>query len=216
MDSSSQLHRRRRLLYLARHGRTALNASGVLRGRLDPDLDAVGRQEARRLGDALASSGITTVVSSPLSRAVQTAEAIASPLGITVRVDPRLVDRDYGRWAGSSIEEIEAEWGSVDDAPGVEPATEVRARGLEVLEELRREDRATCVVVSHDALNRAVLCALEPSLCEPDRVAQPTGCANVLTWAGGSWTVLAAGLLPGGATLGLAETAARMRRWERD
>ncbi|HTX63789.1 MAG TPA: histidine phosphatase family protein, partial [Acidimicrobiales bacterium] len=186
----------KRLLFLVRHGRTDLNASGVLRGHLDPGLDGIGRSEARRLGDALGTSGVRVVVSSPLSRAVQTAEAVASPLGITVRVDPRLVDRDYGRWAGRPLEDIEAEWGSVDDAPGVEPVTEVRARGLDALEELGRTECESCVAVSHDAVNRAILGALDPSLCDSDRVVQPTGCANVLAWSGGSWRVLAAGLLP--------------------
>ena len=183
-------------LYLARHGRTALNARGQLRGRLDPDLDAVGHVEALLLGDALARSDATVVRSSPLRRALQTAEAIASCLGVAVRTDPRLADRDYGRWAGWSIEEIEAEWGSVDDAPGVEPAAEVRARALEVLEDIRCTNRSPSVAVSHDAVNRAVLCALEPTLCPANRITQPTGCVNIVDWHDASWSVIATGLVP--------------------
>ena len=183
-------------VYLVRHGRTALNARGVLRGRLDPDLDAVGRDEALQLSDALANSGVTLVVSSPLSRALQTAEAIASPLRLAVRSDPRLADRDYGRWAGWTIEEIEAKWGFLDDAPGVEPATQVRARALEALEEIRRTSRSPSAAVSHDAVNRIVLGALERSLGLADRITQPTGCLNVLDWDDTSWSVVAVGLLP--------------------
>ena len=183
-------------LYLARHGRTALNASGQLRGRLDPDLDDVGRVEALLLGDALARSDVTVVRSSPLCRALQTAQAIASCFGVAVRTDPRLADRDYGRWAGWTIEEIEEEWGSVDDAPGVEPTAEVRARALEVLDDIRRTDRSPSVAVSHDAVNRAVLCALEPTLCPANRITQPTGCVNIIDWHDGSWSVTATGLLP--------------------
>ncbi|MFI5100881.1 MAG: histidine phosphatase family protein [Actinomycetes bacterium] len=45
-------------VYLVRHERTALNAAGVLRGRLDPDLDATGRVETERLGGLLADDGL--------------------------------------------------------------------------------------------------------------------------------------------------------------
>ncbi len=203
-------------LYLARHGRTALNARGLLRGRLDPDLDDVGREEARRLADLLAGSGITVVVSSPLSRALQTAEAIAESQRIAVRTDPRLADRDYDRWAGWSIEELEAEWGSVDDAPGVEPMAEVLARGLEALEEIRRTGRSPAVAVSHDVVNRAVLSALETSFGSAREIPQPTGCVNVLEWEQGDWSVSAAGVLPQDAELEPLEGTSRMRRSDHD
>ncbi|HMU80491.1 MAG TPA: phosphoglycerate mutase family protein, partial [Microthrixaceae bacterium] len=64
-------------LVVVRHGRTAANAAGLLLGRLDVDLDALGRRQAVALAAAVtASSGpIRTVVSSPLRRAVETAEA---------------------------------------------------------------------------------------------------------------------------------------------
>lgn len=185
-----------RRVYLARHGRTLLNARGQLRGRLDPELDDVGRVEAFLLADALARSGVALVVSSPLARALQTAEAIAACVEVAVRTDPRLSDRDYGRWAGWTIEEIEAEWGSVDEAPGVEPAAEVAARAFEALEDIRRTDCSPSVAVSHDVVNRAILCSVDPSLCAADRVAQPTGCVNVLDWRGGSWSAVATGLVP--------------------
>ncbi len=203
MDMGSHRSEGTGRLYLARHGRTALNARGLLRGRLDPDLDDVGLDEARRLADLLARSGITVVVSSPLSRALQTAGAIAASQGIAVRTDPRLSDRDYDRWAGWSTEEIEAEWGSVDDAPGVEPTAEVRARGLEALEEIRRTGRSPAVAVSHDAVNRAVLSALDTAFGPASQVPQPTGCVNVLDWAQRIWSVTAVGVLPQDAELGL-------------
>ena len=91
----------RPVLILVRHGCTALNAGGRLRGRLDPPLDDVGRAQALRLGETLASMGPTSIVSSPLRRAVETAEPIASHAGLTVRLDARLLDRDYGLGPGS-------------------------------------------------------------------------------------------------------------------
>ncbi len=178
-------------IFLARHGRTALNARGVLRGRLDPSLDPVGGREAMRLGAILASLGASDVVSSPLRRAVETAAEVASRVGAEVRIDTLLADRDYGRWAGRTREEIERRWGSVDEAPGVEPLDEVRSRALEALEEARRGCRSRAVLVSHDVVNRTILATLDPEIGDSDSIPQRTGCFNVLDWSGGRWTVVA-------------------------
>ena len=59
----------RALVYLARHGQTLLNESGVLRGLADPPLDETGRDQAQRLGARLGPLGLWAVISSPLLRA---------------------------------------------------------------------------------------------------------------------------------------------------
>ena len=64
-------------LLLVRHGQTPLNADGRLRGHLDPDLDAVGLAEVTALARALAPMRLVRILSSPLRRAMATAEAIA-------------------------------------------------------------------------------------------------------------------------------------------
>ncbi len=68
----------RATIFLLRHGRTALNADGALRGRVDTPLGTVGRQQAARLADLFADSGLTSVVSSPLRRATATATPLAA------------------------------------------------------------------------------------------------------------------------------------------
>src|SRR6266511_4128686 len=65
------------VVYLVRHGRTPLNAAGLLRGRLDPPLDDTGAQEAAALGRVFQGVTAASVFSSPLVRARQTAAAIA-------------------------------------------------------------------------------------------------------------------------------------------
>ena len=81
-------------VFLARHGQTALNAQGRLRGLSDPPLDEVGIAEAARLAEALASKHPTVVICSPLQRAVATAHAIGAASGGVWRVDAydRLAD----------------------------------------------------------------------------------------------------------------------------
>ena len=186
-------------LFLARHGRTALNAAGLLRGRLDPPLDEVGLDEARRLAENLARVRVLSVVTSPLRRAVQTADAVARRIGVEPSVDVRLVDRDYGGCAGKTKQEVEALWGAVDRAPGVEPLHKVRARALEALLDIAaRAAGSSAVVVSHDVVIRTALVSFDPGLGDPERLPQDTGCFNVVERRHGIWSVISVNERPPG------------------
>lgn len=177
-------------VYLARHGRTALNAAGVLRGRLDPPLDDEGEAEADRLADALTDAGIGAILSSPSRRALQTASAVAAATGLHVEATDGLADRDYGDWAGHRSDELIDRFDSVDAAPGVEPEREVRRRALAVLDAVVAQHRAAPVLlVAHDAVNQLVLRALDPTLGPPGP-RQRTGCYNELEHRDGRWRVL--------------------------
>lgn len=174
-------------VYLARHGRTAFNAEDRLRGLSDPPLDQIGRAEVARLAQVLAGMGPGAVVSSPLRRAVATAEAIAAAAGLTATVDARLNDRDYGPVTGRPRSEVIAEYGSVDAAPGVESITELARRANAAFHQLVTEsDCQTMILVSHDAFNRALLGTLDPSLVA---VEQRTACWNQLSLIDGHWRV---------------------------
>jgi broad specificity phosphatase PhoE len=188
----------RTLVYLARHGQTLLNESGVLRGLADPPLDDTGQQQARQLGAVLGPRKPSIVVASPLQRAVQTARPVADRADLNVVTDQCLVDRDYGPWTGISEDEVIAQWGSVDDAPGVEEKSAVRERAVAGLTDLaRRYHGGTVVAVSHDAVNRQVLVAFDPGLGDPDGIPQDNGCFNTLELRDGTWTVLTVNDIPG-------------------
>jgi broad specificity phosphatase PhoE len=75
-------------IYLVRHGETAFNADGRLRGRADPDLNAAGLGQAKSLACAFASARTSIMVSSPLLRAVHGGD-----------YRPKLPDRAQGRRA---------------------------------------------------------------------------------------------------------------------
>lgn len=188
----------RTVVYLVRHGQTPLNESDVLRGLADPPLNETGQHQARRLGAALGTLGLSDVVASPLLRARQTAQPVADCAGLDVVTDPCLVDRDYGQWTGISRERVVAEWGSVDRAPGIEPRSAVRDRAVNGLTEIaRRSAGGAVVVVSHDAVNRQVLVALDAGLGDPDAIPQENGCFNILEWRDGNWAVLSVNQMPG-------------------
>src|SRR5690348_12823038 len=94
-----------RSLLFVRHGRTAANARGLLLGREDPPLDGVGEAQAHALGELIRSGRfgrVNAVVSSPLRRTRQTAEAI----GATVELDDRLLELDYGDYEGTPVSDV--------------------------------------------------------------------------------------------------------------
>ncbi len=176
-------------LVLVRHGRTALNADGRFRGLLDPPLDAVGLAEARAVGRALAERPVVRVVSSPLTRAVQTAGQIAVIHGIDVIMDAGLRDRDYGEWAGQFETDVVRQWGSVDAAPGVEPRAQLLARTRRTMDgQLPYLADGDVVLVSHDAVLRSLLASCDPALAASS-VGQRTGCWNLVERQGESWLV---------------------------
>jgi broad specificity phosphatase PhoE len=122
---------------------------------------------------------------------VATASEVAQRAGLEVEVDPRFIDRDYGPWAGRPKEEIVARWGSLDDAPEIEPERAVLTRSMSALDDAARQvSRGALLVVSHDAVNRLLLTALDARLGDAETVPQDTGCFNVLERRGEEWVVL--------------------------
>ena len=175
-------------VFLVRHGRTELNAEGRLRGRIDVPLDDVGKKEAAALGRAFAFTELRTILASPLARATETAAAIGTATGTPVVLDEDLIDRDYGRWSGIRADDVRARFGSIEEAPGVEPLVEFIGRVMSAVE--RAANGAPAAVVAHDAVNRHALAALVPTLGEADSIPQRTGCWNELEGTPAGWRAL--------------------------
>jgi broad specificity phosphatase PhoE len=112
------------VIAFARHGQTAPNRDGLVIGRADPDLTGEGRHQAVLLGDALAGEKPAFVLTSPLCRARETAEIIASACGLTPEVDERLVELDWGSWEGRPFSVL----GPVD-TKGLRVGVETRTGG---------------------------------------------------------------------------------------
>ena len=138
------------MLVLVRHGRTDVNARGLLLGRLDPPLDELGRLQAEQL--VMAMERPDRVISSPLRRAQETAEAF----GLPVEIDERWIELDYGELDGMPVESVGAEvwkqWRSDVrfTPPGGESILSMSTRVLEACEGLVDEAALRdVVVVSH-------------------------------------------------------------------
>jgi broad specificity phosphatase PhoE len=133
------------VLILVRHGRTALNAAGRLQGRVDEPLDDVGRHQA--LAVAARVGPVDELVTSPLLRAVQTAEAF----GVPFSVDERWIELAYGVYEGVVHAEVPSEaWWRWRDDPTFVPD------GGESLAALDERVRAACADVTERARDRRV------------------------------------------------------------
>lgn len=93
-------------MLLLRHGQTALSVERRYSGRGNPPLTEFGRAQAQAAADRIAAKGaIAAVVSSPLGRARETAEAAARALGLPVTVHDGLTETDFGKWEGLTFAE---------------------------------------------------------------------------------------------------------------
>jgi broad specificity phosphatase PhoE len=97
-----------RRVVLLRHGRTEWNASGRFQGQLDSPLDLVGRAQAAAAAVAVAPMVPDALVSSDLSRALDTAAAVSVVADMDIAIDPRLREIDLGEWQGLTRAEARA------------------------------------------------------------------------------------------------------------
>ncbi|MEV0342168.1 bifunctional RNase H/acid phosphatase [Nocardia sp. NPDC050713] len=147
-------------LLLLRHGQTELSVQRRYSGRGNPPLTALGREQAARAAKMIAAKGdIAAVLSSPLGRARETAEAAGAALNVPVRTHDGLIETDFGAWEGLTFleaaqrdPELHARWLGDPSvaAPGGESFDEVRER----VEAVRRDLVAlypgrNVLVVSH-------------------------------------------------------------------
>lgn len=163
---------RSRTVLLLRHGRTEYNAAGRLQGQVDIPLDDVGRWQAREAAhDLVQRHRPTRIVSSDLSRAHETAQAVADLADVEVELDPRLRERSFGDWEGLTADEMGARWpaeyavwrsGHDPQRTGAETRRAVAERmATAIAEHAERTDPdGALVVVSHGAAVTLGLTAL--------------------------------------------------------
>jgi broad specificity phosphatase PhoE len=177
---------------LVRHGQTEWNQVERFRGRADLQLTETGLAQARAAGRRIAAEWRPQAIfTSPLSRAVKTAEAIGEACALPVQVHPGLVDIDYGDWQGLTIDEARARWPSEISAwfgaphlariPGGETLDALHVRAMAAVEELvARQPVGTMVMVGHTVINRVILLAvLDLGHDRFWRLRQETGAVNV-------------------------------------
>jgi probable phosphomutase (TIGR03848 family) len=126
---------------LIRHGRTSANTAGVLAGRSSGVvLDEVGHQQAAEVAARISGVPLRTVLTSPLRRCRQTAQALVASRAdaCPIQVEQGLVECGYGEWTGKALRELSKDklWGAVQQQPsavrfpGGESMAEMSARAV--------------------------------------------------------------------------------------
>jgi broad specificity phosphatase PhoE len=144
---------------LLRHGQTPLSVQKRYAGVSDVPLTEIGVDQAAAAAKRLASAGIGAIVSSPLQRAVRTAEEVAAVTGVPVVTGEGLRETDFGAWEGLTFAEVRERWPAemtswlADPAvapPGGESFVEVNTRVTEALHRvLTSQARQNVLIVSH-------------------------------------------------------------------
>lgn len=157
-------------IILARHGETDWNVAEVFRGRVDAALNETGVKQAGLLGEYLSGVKIDAVYSSPLKRALKTAEVIAGYHALEVNIVRGLIDFDYGEWQGLSHQEVKdrykelyAEWLDHPEQvrmPASEGLDDVRKRAMAVVNDVIKKYNSAVVLVSHRVVNKVLICVL--------------------------------------------------------
>jgi len=158
-------------IILARHGETEWNATEIFRGRADVALNENGLRQAQLLGEYLSREKIDIVYSSPLKRAVKTAEAVAGRHKLDVNIVDNLNDIDCGEWQGLTLREVKERYAELYQdwldtpeqvkLPGGESLEEVRSRAVPFVQDaVMRCGEGKIVLVSHRVVNKVLICAL--------------------------------------------------------
>jgi len=157
-------------IIIARHGETEWNVAEVFRGRIDIDLNETGVKQAELLAGYLSTLPIEALYSSPLKRALRTAEVIARPHKLKVNDEPDLIDFNFGRWQGLSHQEVKERYGELYarwiahpeqvSMPDGETLEDVRKRVTRVINRIIGNHTGTSVIVGHRVVNKVMICAL--------------------------------------------------------
>jgi probable phosphoglycerate mutase len=151
-------------LFLARHGQTTWNLEHRLQGQLDSPLTSEGVAQATAMAEQLADSGVVTVCTSPLGRALRTAVIIADRLGADLVEVPELAEVDHGALAGMTWDEIDEEFPGAREEraanrygwafPGGESYAQARARARKALSSCGWASTGVPLLVGHEMIGR--------------------------------------------------------------
>ncbi len=157
-------------IYVCRHGQTDMNVRGCLQGRTDTQLNETGREQARGAAQFLRDNEILIdeVRTSPLSRAVESAEIISGIPHELFTMEHSLIEMSFGDWEGLALDSLPQEErdrffenSDLHPAPGGETASEVIDRVgkfLGMMKMRRRYQDRNILLSSHGALIHGLTC----------------------------------------------------------
>jgi broad specificity phosphatase PhoE len=185
-----------RQLILVRHGETLHNVAGIAQGWNDSALSDRGQEQVRKLAGRIVTMQPTALYSSPLGRALSTAQAIAEATGLEVQTLDDLREMGYGNWEGKSFLDVRREDEAIyqkwiaDPAcpcPNGESHDDVRRRLTRAFE---RIDSERAVIVTHGtAIRISATTLLGLPVMASRHFAQDNAAVNVFVWRQDRWVL---------------------------
>jgi probable phosphoglycerate mutase len=171
------------LVYLVRHGETKLNEEDKLRGRSDVSLDHVGQREADRAGDWLKDKGIKKIISSPVPRAADSANALSQTTGVPVDFDDRFSSLDLGDMAeedrDAAHDKISEYFEKGNEAfPNGESPDDFKKRVAEGLMDAMRSETPVAIV-THDSVISQIFKMFQGDELPAAQMVEPGGVAGM-------------------------------------
>ena len=172
-------------LIIVRHGQTANNAAQILQGQQDIPLSETGIRQAEALARALSSEPVDLIISSPLSRALKTAEIVNAGRDIPLTTHLDLRERPFGTLQGQAVAlylEAIAASGQTRleyQPPGGESIPELAKRCARAWADIRTSSARTVLVSAHEGINKClILMLLGQALSEWLSIKQENCCIN--------------------------------------
>ncbi len=188
-------------LYIVRHGATIWNKETRYQGQTDVPLSTDGEQQAEKIARRFASEEIEAVYSSPLKRALDTAQTIARPHKLSVGVLQGMKEIGFGDWEGQAYTHVRDQYSEelrqwIHDPlsyniPNGEPLPKLRIRVEESLQEiLSQHPTGNIVLVAHSGTIRMLFCImLKMDLSAFWHIMQYNAAVNVIHFRHGVPTV---------------------------
>ena len=148
-------------LYFVRHGQTIWNVENKICGATDIALTDLGHQQAIEPGKKILKEGLQAdeILYSPLVRAAETARHISEVTGIPARMEPRLIEQNFGKWEstprdGADFRKAKEQF--LSRFEGGESMLQVAQRIYNLLDDLKAEKDKTFILVAHNGIARVV------------------------------------------------------------
>ena len=148
-------------LYFVRHGQTIWNVENKICGATDIALTDLGHQQAIETGKKILKEGLQAdeILYSPLVRAAETARHISEVTGIPARMEPRLIEQNFGKWEstprdGADFRKAKEQF--LSRFEGGESMLQVAQRIYNLLDDLKAEKDKTFIQVAHNGIARVV------------------------------------------------------------
>ncbi len=148
------------MLYVARHGQTVWNAQNKVCGITDVELTEIGKEQARTLAYEVQGKNINLIISSPLTRAVETSKIVSEICNIPFETDERLIEQNYGIYEGVDRKDeafLDNKRCFAFKYPNGESMMQVAYRIYELMDEIKNKySKKNVLIISHGGVCRII------------------------------------------------------------